>query len=51
MAAATRWIEMVRTSQLGEHPYRMTGDEAAKFLNTPAVTVPPASRKSQRSNV
>lgn len=50
MAAATRWIEMVRTSKLGEHPYRMTGDEAAKFLSSPAPQSGPAAREPQRSN-
>ena len=30
-AAATRWIDMVRTSQLGEHPYRMNEDESRKL--------------------
>ncbi len=30
-AAAGRWIAMVATSQLGEHPYRMPPAEAGKF--------------------
>ncbi len=30
-AAAGRWIAMVATSQLGEHPYRMPAAEAGKF--------------------
>ncbi|MHC4416651.1 MAG: 3-methyl-2-oxobutanoate hydroxymethyltransferase [Planctomycetota bacterium] len=31
VAAATRWIDMVRTSQLGEHPYRMSEGELNKL--------------------
>ncbi len=31
MAAATRWIEMVRESNLGEHPYRMPAEELDKL--------------------
>jgi len=31
IGAARRWIEMVRESDLGEHPYRMSEGEAAKF--------------------
>lgn len=30
---AERWVEMVRTSNLGEHPYVMTDDEAGRFLD------------------
>ncbi len=31
VAAATRWIEMVRASDLGEHPYRMSEEELNKL--------------------
>ena len=31
VAAVTRWIEMVRESDLGEHPYRMSPDEVKKL--------------------
>lgn len=31
LGAATRWIEKVRNSDLGEHPYRMSDDEFAAF--------------------
>lgn len=30
-SAARRWRERVRTGQLGEHPYRMAPEEAARF--------------------
>ena len=30
---AERWVEMVRTSNLGEHPYVMTDEEAGRFLD------------------
>jgi hypothetical protein len=31
MDAAERWIEKVRASELGEHPYRMAEGETAKL--------------------
>ena len=31
IAAATRWNQMVRDSELGEHPYRMSKDELEKL--------------------
>ncbi len=32
VAAAQRWIEMVRASELGEHPYTMNEGELDKFV-------------------
>ncbi|MCH8261153.1 MAG: 3-methyl-2-oxobutanoate hydroxymethyltransferase, partial [Planctomycetes bacterium] len=32
IAAAQRWIEMVRASELGEHPYTMNEGELDKFV-------------------
>ena len=31
MAAAGQWIEKVRSSDLGEHPYRMADDDASRI--------------------
>lgn len=34
ITAADQWIDMVKTSNLGEHPYKMAEGELAKFNNT-----------------
>ena len=34
IAAADQWIQMVKASNLGEHPYKMAEGELAKFGTT-----------------
>jgi 3-methyl-2-oxobutanoate hydroxymethyltransferase len=32
MAAARKWVQNVRSGELGEHPYRMTDEERGRFI-------------------